>query len=201
MGCVRFDQQEPFQLPSNVFSVCDSDLSRHFNIRNRSAITLYSESGTPMCVRMPTCVSVSCTNIEEQQHAVLICPESNYYIVLVESVTAGRLRELQQSTPPRKKSFPLASYSSPPPAQDRSKHFSYPISQHIPSVSSSSHYSYPISPDTLATSTVALPAASASDSCVSLSNMLGRKVCSDDKNLHNINVFLFVSGHRCFFIC
>lgn len=197
MGCVRFDQQEPFQLLPNVFSVCDSDLSRHFNIRNRSGITLYSESGTPMCVRMPTCVSVSCTNIEKEEHAFLICPEANYNIVLVESATAARLRELQQSTPPRKKSFPLASYSSPPPAQDRSKHFSYPISQHIPSISSSSHYSYPISPDTLATSTVVLPPASASESCVSSSNMPGRKVCSDDQHLHYINVFLLVSGHRC----
>jgi hypothetical protein len=27
--------------------------------------------------------------------------------------------------------------------------------------------------------------------------MPGRKVCSDDRHLHYINVFLLVSGHRC----
>jgi len=178
MGHITFDGHEPFQLRPNVFSVCDSDLSRHFNIRNRSAMALFSSSGTRMCVRMPVCVSPSCTNIEKPQHAFLICPEANYYVVLVESATAARLRKLQQSTPPKKHNFPLASYSSPPPAQERSKHFSYPVSQHIP-------FSYPISPDTLATSTEDLPPASApaiQSPSSSFCDMPGRKVCNEEKN-------------------
>ena len=188
MGHVSFDHHEPFQLRPNVFSVCDSDLSRHFSICNRSAIALYSSSGTRMHVRMPGCTSSSCTNIENPQHAFLISPEADYYIVLVESATAARLRELQQSTPPKKQSFPLASYSSPPPAHDRSKHYSYPVSQHIHSTSSCSHSSYPISPDTLATSTLVPPPSSApvvpSVSSSSLGNMPGRKVCNDEKHSH-----------------
>jgi len=177
MGQISFDENEPFQLCPNVFSVCDSDLSRHFKIHNRSAIALYSSSGTPMCVRMPACSSPTCTNIEKPQHAFLICPEADYYIVLVKSATAIRLRELQQSTPPKKQSFPLASFNSPPPAQERSQHFSYPVSQHIP-------FSYPISPDTLASSTVVLPPASApvvpSDSSSLFCDMPGRKVCNEE---------------------
>ena len=188
MGHVSFDHHEPFQLRPNVFSVCDSDLSRHFSICNRSAIALYSSSGTRMHVRMRDCTSSSCTNIENPQHAFLISPEADYYIVLVESATAARLRELQQSTPPKKQSFPLASYSSPPPAHDRSKHYSYPVSQHIHSTSSCSHSSYPISPDTLATSTVVPPPSSApvvpSVSSSSLGNMPGRKVCHNEKHSH-----------------
>ena len=184
MGQVSFEEHEPFQLPPNAFSVCNSDLSRHFKIRNRSAIALFSASGTPMCVRMPDCSSPSCTNIEVREHAFLICPEDNYYIVVVESPTAARLRELQiLTTPPRSQTFPLRSYRSPPPVQDRSKHFTYPLSQHIPSTSSTClPSSYPISPDTLATSTLVLPSAKASvqsTSSFSLSSMPGRKVGSD----------------------
>ena len=184
MGQVSFEEHEPFQLRPNVFSVCNSDLSRHFKIRNRSAIALFSASGTPMCVRMPDCSSPSCTNIEVREHAFLICPEDNYYIVVVESPTAARLRELQiLTTPPRSQTFPLGSFNSPPRVQDRSKHFTYPLSHHIPSTSSSCFSSYPISPDTLATSSLVLPSAKASvvssTSSSSLSSMPGRKVGSD----------------------
>ena len=153
MGHVKFNQQEPFYFRKRTFSVCDSDLARHFKIPNRSGITLFSESGTPMCVRMPKCYSVSCTNLLVQEHAFMIAPEDNYYIV----VSAARTTADQfQTTPPRRPSFPLSSFSSPP-KYDRTVHFSYPISPEFSAAASSCPSSYPISPDTLATSSVVVP--------------------------------------------
>lgn len=214
MGRVTFKDLTPFQIPHNAFSLCDSDLRSHFGFHNSSSIALFSSTHTPMVVRMPSCSSSSCTNIEVQQHAFLIAPQEDYYILLSAPSTPTTAHEnLQreaihphetltaQRTPP-KRTFPLASYNSPPPAVDRSRFFSYPPSQHIPAPSSRSlPSSYPISPDTLASSTLVSPSsqrcpAPSVTSSSSVSNMPGRKVTASYNHYPTFICQIFFLGDR-----